>query len=71
MREPLAKLEARVRAGGFLRAHRRALVRIDSVRELQSTRTGEVVAVLASGVRIPISRRRRAAFASAIRTQRH
>ncbi len=71
MREPLAKLEARVRTGGFLRAHRRALVRIDSVRELQSTRTGEVVAVLASGVRIPISRRRRAAFASAIRTQRH
>jgi two-component system LytT family response regulator len=71
MREPLGKLEARVRRGGFLRAHRRALVRIDGVRELKSTRSGEVVAVLASGVTIPISRRRRAAFASAVRTQHH
>jgi two-component system LytT family response regulator len=66
-REPLAKLETRVRAEGFLRAHRRALVRVGSVRELRARRTGEVVAVLARGVTVPIARRRRADFASAVR----
>jgi two-component system LytT family response regulator len=69
LREPLRRLELRVRAHGFLRAHRRALVRLDCIRELQSTRTGELVANLGNGVRIPISRRRRAAFTSAVRRQ--
>jgi len=67
IREPLRQLEARVRAEGFLRAHRRALVRIDGIRQLQTTRGGELVAVLGSGATIPISRRRRRAFASALR----
>ena len=67
IREPLRQLEARVRAEGFLRAHRRALVRIDGIRQLQTTRGGELVAILGSGATIPISRRRRRAFASALR----
>jgi len=37
------------------------------VRELTSSRTGGLVAVLDAGVRIRISRRRRAAFAAAVR----
>jgi two-component system LytT family response regulator len=68
IREPLRQLEGRVRAGGFLRAHRRALVRLDAIRQLQSTRAGELVAILGSGATIPISRRRRRAFTSALRT---
>ena len=62
LRESLQALEDRVKVEGFRRAHRRALVRLGGVRELAKTREGEVVAVLASGARVPISRRRRAAF---------
>lgn len=67
LREPLAGLEARVRPHGFVRAHRRALVRLESVRRLVATGTGDTVAELASGARITISRRRRPSFASALR----
>lgn len=69
LREPLRLLEQRVRPHGFVRAHRRALVRLDGVRFLSAPGFGEAEAVLASGVRIPISRRRRAAFAAAVRAQ--
>jgi two-component system LytT family response regulator len=69
LREPLRTLEARVRAHGFLRAHRQALIRLAGVRELTSTPAGGMTAVLHSGVTIPISRRRRAAFAAALRAQ--
>ncbi len=64
-----APLEGRVRVQGFIRAHRRALVRLGGVRELMWTDAGALVAVLGSGVRIPISRRRRAVFAAAVRSQ--
>jgi two-component system LytT family response regulator len=67
LRESLQLLEERVVAQGFIRAHRRALVRLDGVRELTWTSAGSLVALLDSGVRIPISRRRRPAFAAAVR----
>lgn len=67
LRESLQVLEERVRERGFIRAHRRVLLRLDGVRELTRTRAGALVAVLACGVRIPISRRRSAAFTAAIR----
>jgi two-component system, LytTR family, response regulator len=66
LRESVQQLEQRVRQHGFIRAHRRALVRLDGVRELTRTPAGQV-AVLGSGVRIPISRRRNAAFMAALR----
>lgn len=66
LRESLQQLEQRVRKHGFIRAHRRALVRLDGMRELTRTPAGQV-AVLGSGVRIPISRRRNAAFMAALR----
>ena len=69
LREPLRRLEGRIRAHGFVRAHRRALVRVESVHELTWTAASELVAVLGGGVRIPISRRRRSAFVAAVRTQ--
>jgi two-component system, LytTR family, response regulator len=67
LRESLNLLEERVRRHGFIRAHRRALIRLDGVRELTRNREGVLVAVLACGAQIPISRRRSAAFAAAVR----
>jgi two-component system LytT family response regulator len=67
LRESLQILEERMRKHGFLRAHRRALIRLDGVRELTRDPAGTQVAVLSSGARIPISRRRSAAFAAAVR----
>lgn len=67
LRESLQLLEERVQKHGFIRAHRRALVRLDGVRELTRTRTGALSAVLESGVRVPISRRRSASFTAAVR----
>ena len=54
----------------FHRAHRCALVRLESVRELTRDQKGALMAVLSSGARIPISRRRSAAFAAAVYQQR-
>lgn len=67
LRESLAQLERRVSSHGFARAHRQALVRIDGVRGLNTNGDGDVSAVLACGARVPVSRRRRAAFAAAVR----
>ena len=67
LREPLAQLERRIRPHGFARAHRRALVRLGAVRELTTTADGGLAAVLAGGVTIRLSRRRRASFAAALK----
>ena len=67
LRSPLRVLEQRVRADGFLRAHRRALVRVDAIRELVWNGESNLIAVLCTGERVPISRRRRAAFTLAVR----
>jgi two-component system LytT family response regulator len=69
LRESLQVLEDRVQQHGFVRAHRRALVRLEAVRELTRTRAGALLAVLESGVRVPISRRRSASFNAALRQQ--
>lgn len=67
LRESLGQLEERVGAQGFLRAHRRALVRLGGVRELVWTEDGGLEAVLVCGVRIRVSRRRRVGFAAGVR----
>ncbi|HEX9562623.1 MAG TPA: LytTR family DNA-binding domain-containing protein [Gemmatimonadaceae bacterium] len=70
VRESLNSLERRIGANGFARAHRQALVRLDAVRELSNGAGDGQVVVLSSGARIPVSRRRRARFAGAVRTGR-
>lgn len=67
LRESLQLLEERVSKHGFVRAHRRALVRLSGVKELVRTRSGALIAILGTGARIPISRRRVASFSAAIR----
>jgi two-component system LytT family response regulator len=69
LRESMGRLERRVSAHGFARAHRQALVRIGGVRALREGDDGELVAVLACGAKVAVSRRRRAAFAAAVRSQ--
>src|SRR6185503_16845092 len=49
LRESLRELEKRVAPHGFLRAHRCALVRLNGIRKLVNTESGELVAVLGSG----------------------
>jgi two-component system LytT family response regulator len=67
LREPLRALEHRLGAAGFLRPHRRALVRVGAIRELAWDGDGELTAVLCTGQRVPIARRRRRAFTVAVR----
>jgi two-component system LytT family response regulator len=76
LRESLGELERRVGKHGFVRAHRQALVRIGGVRALRAegheegVRTGPIlVAVLSCGTKVPVSRRRRAAFSAAVQSQ--
>lgn len=63
LRESLNALEERVRAHGFARAHRQALVRVSAIRQLVRGENDAVTVVLTSGMRVPVSRRRRAEFA--------
>jgi two-component system LytT family response regulator len=67
LRSPLRVLERRVGADGFLRAHRKALVRVGAIRELVWNGNRNLIAVLCTGQRVPISRRRRGAFTRAVR----
>ena len=67
LRSPLRLLERRVRTAGFLRAHRKALVRMEAIRELVWNDDSNLIAVLGTGQRVPISRRRRGAFMLAVR----
>jgi len=66
IRESLASLEQRLDSSRFLRAHRSAIVNVDRVREMTSDQ-GETLLVLSDGVRIPVSRRRRAQVTRALR----
>ena len=67
MRESLDALEERIASHGFARAHRGALVRVTSVRELRATPRRGLIAILENGMRVEVSRRRRRAFAAAVR----
>jgi two-component system, LytTR family, response regulator len=70
LRESLGTLEHRIGSSGFVRAHRRALVRVDAVQRLTTNENGLCIAILSSGTRIPVSRRRRAGFVRALRAAR-
>ena len=66
VRESLASLEERLNHKNFLRTHRSAIVNVERVCELRQE-TGESFLVLVGGVRIPVSRRRRAIIARHVR----
>jgi two-component system LytT family response regulator len=66
IRESLASLEQRLDKSRFVRVHRSAIVNIDRVCEVQKE-DGEARLVLRNGIRIPVSRRRRAHVAKLLR----
>lgn len=68
LREPLSQIEKQVSRHGYIRAHRGALVPIARVKELRTTDEGQLIAILAGDVRIPVSRRRRGEFAAAVKS---
>jgi len=68
LRESLDELERRVAEHGFVRVHRSALIRIAAVRALEKLGNGELVAVLTSGAKVSVSRRRRSAMVDALRS---
>jgi two-component system, LytTR family, response regulator len=55
-RESMAALEARLDARRFVRIHRKAIVNIRCLREVRRDATGGLVAVLSSGVSLPVAR---------------
>jgi two-component system LytT family response regulator len=67
LRDSLAALERRLDPQRFVRVHRRAIVRLDRVREIRVTGAGRAVAILRNGVPVPVSRRRVAALTARIR----
>jgi two-component system LytT family response regulator len=67
VRESLDSLERRVGPRGFVRAHRQALVRTSAIREFVRTGPSEGVLILATGARVPVSRRRLAAVRVVLR----
>jgi two-component system LytT family response regulator len=67
LRESLTALEQRLDARRFVRVHRRAIVRLDLVRAVESSDRDETVAILRDGTRVPVSRRRGAAFMARLR----
>ena len=60
VRQTLAALEARLDAKRFVRIHRSAVVNVARIRELHHG--DELVVVLTSGARLPVSRRRKDAL---------
>jgi two-component system LytT family response regulator len=66
LRESMSDLEQRIGPSGFARAHRRALVRVDRVRTLITSPEGDLTAELATGAKVPVSRRRRPGFVAAV-----
>jgi two-component system, LytTR family, response regulator len=70
LRDSLAGLERRLDPDRFVRVHRGAIVRLDQVREVLTSANGETVAILRDDTRVPISRRRSAAFGQRLRRDR-
>lgn len=66
-RESLTELEPRLRGAGFVRIHRSAIIRLDRVETVVKESDGSLTAVLRSGTRVPVSRRRRSALNAAMR----
>lgn len=63
IRESLASVEARLDPARFVRVHRRVIVAIDQIKELQPWFAGDQVLILKDGTKLRVSRTRRAVLA--------
>lgn len=66
IRETLSSLECRLDPRKFCRAHRSAIVNVDSVREIQPSFGREPIAVMRDGVKVKLARGKRAVLESLI-----
>lgn len=66
LRESMAALESRAIQAGFMRVHRKAIVQMSAIRRIETV-DNDYIAILQSGARVPVSRRRKAALTKAIR----
>ncbi|HKC66127.1 MAG TPA: LytTR family DNA-binding domain-containing protein, partial [Pyrinomonadaceae bacterium] len=64
-----SSLERRLDCRRFVRTHRSAIVNMDRVCEARRE-AGEILLILRNGVRIPVSRRRRARVTKLLRGQK-
>ena len=62
LRRSMAAVESELEPAGFCRIHRTAIVNLARVRSLSAGEDGELEVVLLDGVRLPTSRRHRAAL---------
>ena len=67
VRESMQTIEQQLAPHGFVRAHRTAIVNLQRVKEVRTTRAGRYFAVLHGGLRVPVSRDRRVALLDAMR----
>lgn len=63
IRESLAAVEARLDPARFVRIHRRVIVALDHIKELQPWFAGDQVLILKDGTKLRVSRTRRAQLA--------
>jgi len=67
VRESLTSLEQRLNRKMFLRVHRSAIVNLDRICEIRREKA-ETLLILKDGIRIPVSRRRRAQVTTLLKT---
>ncbi len=63
IRDSLANVEARLDPARFVRVHRRVIVALDQIKELQPWFAGDQVLILKDGTKLRVSRTRRAILA--------
>src|SRR5262249_49109165 len=56
LRETMARLERVLRSAGFMRVSRSAIVRLNRIKEIQTTRNDHRFAVLRSGIRVCVTK---------------
>jgi two-component system LytT family response regulator len=64
LRKTAAELEARLDPRHFIRIHRRFIVNIDKVHEVQPWFSGDAIVIMQSGSKLRLSRTHREAFYS-------
>jgi two-component system, LytTR family, response regulator len=69
VRESLASLEKRLNPERFLRIHRSAIVNVDRICEIRREKA-ETLLILKDGIRVPVSRRRRALVTRLLRASK-
>jgi two-component system LytT family response regulator len=67
LRESLSALERRLDPLQFARVHRAAIIRLDRVREIQTSSRGKTVVVLRDGTRVAVGRRRHTRLRALVR----